>query len=61
MATSKCTYIFAAINRTQRKIRPVMLRITSGDAGDERSARRQLAGDYVLLFAGRLPQGGCHA
>lgn len=53
MATSKCTYIFAAINRTQRKIRPVMLRIT---AGDERSARRQLAGDYVLLFAGRLPQ-----
>nr|HAU5765773.1 host cell division inhibitor Icd-like protein [Serratia marcescens] len=26
MATSKCTYIFAAINRTQRKIRPVMLR-----------------------------------
>ncbi|MEX3242252.1 host cell division inhibitor Icd-like protein [Serratia quinivorans] len=50
MATSKCTYIFAAINRTQRKIRPVMLRIT---AGDERSARRQLAGDYVLLFAVR--------
>lgn len=35
-----------------------MLRIT---AGDERSARRQLSGDYVLLFAGRLPQGGYHA
>lgn len=52
MATSKCTYIFAAINRTQRKIRPLMLRIT---AGNEASARRQLVSDYVLIFAGRLP------
>ncbi|MGA9605991.1 MAG: host cell division inhibitor Icd-like protein [Rouxiella badensis] len=52
MATSKCTYIFAAINRTQRKVRPLMLRIT---ACNEISARRLLAGDYILLFAGRLP------
>jgi hypothetical protein len=52
MATSKCTYIFAAINRTQRKIRPLMLRIT---ASNEASARRQLVSDYVLIFAGRLP------
>ncbi|HHH1694662.1 TPA: host cell division inhibitor Icd-like protein, partial [Yersinia enterocolitica] len=29
MATSKCTYIFAAINRTQQKISPVMLHITA--------------------------------
>ncbi|EKN4748479.1 host cell division inhibitor Icd-like protein [Yersinia proxima] len=58
MAISKCTYIFAAINRTQRKIRPLMLRIT---ACNETTARRQLAGDYILLFAGRLPvRAGSH-
>ncbi|WP_431224797.1 host cell division inhibitor Icd-like protein [Serratia sp. L9] len=58
MATSKCTYIFAAINRTQKKVKPVMLRVT---ALDEQSARRRYASDYVLLFAGRLPvQGGEH-
>ncbi len=55
MAIVKFTYIFAAINRTQRKVRPVMLRIT---ACDEHSARRLLAGDYILLFAGRLPRNG---
>ncbi|AGP46220.1 host cell division inhibitor Icd-like protein [Serratia plymuthica] len=58
MATSKCTYIFAAINRTQKKVKPVMLRIT---ATDEQSARRRYAADYVLVFAGRLPLlGGSH-
>jgi len=37
----------------------VMLRVT---ANDERSARRRLAADYVLFFAGRLPcRGGRHA
>lgn len=59
MATSKCTWIFAAINRAQRSCRPVMLRVT---ANDERSARRRLAADYVLFFASRLPcRGGRHA
>lgn len=57
MAISKCTWIFAAINRSQSSRRPVMLRVT---ADDERSARRRLAGDYVLLFAGRLPRRGGH-
>lgn len=59
MATSKSTWIFAAINRSQLSRRPVMLRIT---ASDEQSARRRLAADYILLFAGRLPcHGGSHA
>lgn len=59
MAKSKSTWIFAAINRSQLSCRPVMLRVT---ASDEYSARRRLAADYVLLFAGRLPcRGGVHA
>ncbi|KEY59651.1 host cell division inhibitor Icd-like protein [Serratia sp. DD3] len=58
MATTKCTYIFAAINRTQKKVKPIMLR---GTASDEKSARRRYAPDYILLFAGRLlVQGGDH-
>ncbi|MBE8111519.1 host cell division inhibitor Icd-like protein, partial [Escherichia coli] len=28
MAKQKCTWLFAAINRSQRNARPVMLRIT---------------------------------
>ncbi|MCR8999355.1 host cell division inhibitor Icd-like protein [Rahnella perminowiae] len=52
MATTKCTYIFAAINRMQRGIRPQMLRIT---ACNEKIARQQLISDYILLFAGRVP------
>ncbi|EBS1953575.1 host cell division inhibitor Icd-like protein, partial [Salmonella enterica subsp. enterica] len=52
MAKQKCTWLFAAINRSQRNARPVMLRIT---ADNERSARRRLAPDYVLSFAGRIP------
>ncbi|SAH48573.1 phage immunity repressor protein [Enterobacter asburiae] len=58
MAKQKCTWLFAAINRSQRNARPVMLRIT---ADNERSARRRLAPDYVLSFAGRIPCGGEHA
>ncbi|WP_339056459.1 host cell division inhibitor Icd-like protein [Candidatus Regiella endosymbiont of Tuberolachnus salignus] len=58
MATSKCTYIFAAINRSQKKIKPIMLYAT---AIDEKSARQRYVADYILLFAGRLPvTGGCH-
>lgn len=59
MAASKSTWIFAAINRSQLSCRPIMLRVT---AGDEQSARRRLAADYILLFAGHLPSlGGRHA
>lgn len=59
MATSKCTWIFAAINRSQLSRRPAMLRVT---ACDERSARSRLAADYILLFAGRIPcRGGRYA
>lgn len=55
MTKQKCTYIFAAINRQQARIRPFMVRIT---AENECTARRQLAKDYVLLFAGRIPALG---
>ena len=58
MAKQKFTWLFAAINRSQRNARPVMLRII---ADNERSARRRLAPDYVLSFAGRIPCGGEHA
>lgn len=57
MAKQKCTWLFAAINRSQRT-RAVMLRIA---ADNEPSARRRLAPDYVLSFAGRIPCGGEHA
>ena len=55
MAKSKSTWIFAAINRSQLSCRPIMLRIT---ARDESSARRRMAADYILIFAGRLPFAG---
>lgn len=58
MAKQKCTWLFAAINRSQRNARPVMLRIT---ADNERPAQRRLALDYVLSFAGRIPCGDEHA
>ena len=58
MAKQKCTWLFAAINRSQLNARPQMLRIT---ADTERSARLRLVPDYVLSFAGRIPCGGNHA
>ncbi|QLP23382.1 host cell division inhibitor Icd-like protein [Enterobacter roggenkampii] len=59
MAIQKFTWLFAAINRNQRKSNPIMLRII---ADDEKSARRRLAPDYVLFFAGKIPcKGGYHA
>jgi len=45
-------FVFAAVRRADRKPRVCMLRTV---AGDERTARRFLARDYVLSFAGRLP------
>lgn len=58
MAKQKCTWLFAAINCSQRSARPQMLRVT---ADSERSARLRLALDYVLSFAGSIPCGGNHA
>ena len=46
------TFIFAAVRRTDAAARPCMLRTT---AETETAARRLLARDYVLSFAGRLP------
>ncbi|WP_312954197.1 host cell division inhibitor Icd-like protein [Atlantibacter hermannii] len=51
----KFVFVFAAIRRADRKPRVCMLRTV---AGDERTARRALARDYVLSFAGRLPVAG---
>ncbi|MBZ7341439.1 host cell division inhibitor Icd-like protein [Klebsiella grimontii] len=55
MATSKFTYVFAAINRHLPKSRPAMLRTI---ATDEKSARERYAPDYDLIFSCRLPAGG---
>ncbi|EBW3901677.1 host cell division inhibitor Icd-like protein [Salmonella enterica] len=54
MATRNSIYVFAAINRAQRKNIPVMLRTV---ASDEKSARRRYAADYILCFSCRLPVG----
>lgn len=48
-------FLFAAIRRTALTATPCMLRTV---AGSERSARRLLARDYILAFAGRLPVQG---
>lgn len=55
MATSKFTYVFAAINRHAEKPLPIMLRTV---ATDEKSARERYTPDYVLIFSCRLPVGG---
>lgn len=48
-------FLFAAIRRTALTETPCMLR-TVPDS--EHSARRLLARDYILSFAGRLPVQG---
>ena len=48
----KFTYIFAAVHRADRAVRPCMLRFA---APDERTARANFVRDYVLCFAGRVP------
>ncbi len=45
-------FLFAAIRRTALTATPCMLRTV---ADSEHNARRLLARDYVLSFAGRLP------
>ena len=52
MAKQKCTQLFAAINRSQRNARPVMLRIT---ADNERSARRRLTRTMYWALPGAFP------
>ncbi len=51
----KFCFLFAAIRRTALTATPCMLRTV---ADSERSARRLLARDYILAFAGRLPVKG---
>ncbi|WP_261237500.1 host cell division inhibitor Icd-like protein [Serratia marcescens] len=48
-------FLFAAIRRTALTATPCMLRTV---ADSEHSARRLLARDYILAFAGRLPVQG---
>lgn len=51
-------FLFAAVRRADTAARPCMLRTT---AETESAARRLLARDYVLSFAGRLPLCGVAA
>lgn len=51
----KFCFLFAAIRRTALTATPFMLRTV---ADSEHSARRLLARDYILSFAGRLPVQG---
>ncbi|WP_262211165.1 host cell division inhibitor Icd-like protein [Serratia proteamaculans] len=51
----KFCFLFAAIRRNTLTATPCMLRTV---ADSERSARRLLARDYILAFAGRLPVQG---
>ncbi|MEN4768871.1 host cell division inhibitor Icd-like protein [Duffyella gerundensis] len=57
-ARMQFTFIFAAVRRADTAARPCMLRTT---AETESAARRLLARDYVLSFAGRLPLSGVAA
>lgn len=52
LSHSQFVFVFAAIRRTDRKLRICMLRTV---AGDENTARRSLVRDYVLSLAARLP------
>ena len=51
-ARMQFTFLFAAVRRADTAARPCMLRTI---AETESAARRLLARDYVLSFAGRLP------
>ncbi|MDW5512080.1 host cell division inhibitor Icd-like protein [Serratia proteamaculans] len=51
----KFCFLFVAIRRTALTATPCMLRTV---ADSEHSARRLLARDYILAFAGRLPVQG---
>lgn len=48
----KFTYLFLAVRRAELKSKPHRAEVT---ATSEREARQQLARDFVLFFAGRLP------
>ena len=48
----KFTFLFLAVRRADFLAQPCAMRVT---ADDERAARVQLATEYVLCFAGRLP------
>lgn len=57
--SSTCVFLFASVKRSDDKAKPVMIRII---AGTEKEARRQLAQQYILSLAARMPvKGACHA
>lgn len=52
-------FIFATVNRSDIKSKPVMKRIT---ANSYKEARSELVKKHVISFAGRIPaQGVCNA
>lgn len=58
MANVKFTYVFAAINRSDTKNHPVMLRTI---ARNEKEARKIFVAPFVLSLAARLPVSEvCH-
>ncbi|EKH9632808.1 host cell division inhibitor Icd-like protein [Salmonella enterica] len=46
------TWLFLAVSRSNPEDKPRRVSVT---APDEQSARKLLAGDYTLTFAGRIP------
>ena len=58
MANRQFTYVFAAINRSEVKSQPIMLRTV---ARSESEARKMFATSFVLSLAARLPVAEvCH-
>lgn len=50
--TSTSVFLFASVKRSDPKAKPAMIRVV---ACSEREARRELAKEYVLSLAARLP------
>lgn len=56
---STSVFLFASVKRSDDKAKPVMIRII---ASTEKEARRQLAQQYILSLAARMPvKEACHA
>ena len=52
MKASSSIFLFASVNRSDSKAKPVMIRVV---AVTEKEARRELVQQYVLSLAARLP------
>ena len=56
---STSVFLFASVKRSDDTTKPVMIRVT---ACTEKEARRQLAQQYILSLAARIPvKEACHA